>query len=170
MLFYVPDNQGFRKKWQKAQHCSSKVTEGVDSLCPGYYQKRGFILLCLPRVLTAQWFWYFSLFLDLHLLLALVLISAIGNFQYWLILQLWEVCFFTEKRFLFPRLPGCFVILCLTLKKKPNTLWTQPSLIFLLQQSDVEVSLESPKPTIFSKSKLTDIFSVFPCILPQQPL
>lgn len=50
---------------------------------------------------------------------------AIGNFQYWLTLQLWEVCFFTVKGLLFPRLPGCFVVPCLTLKKIPNTLWTQ---------------------------------------------
>lgn len=43
------------------------------------------------------------------------------------------------------------------------------SLTFLLQQSDVEVSPESPKPTTFSISKLTDKFSFLACILPQQP-
>lgn len=100
------------------------------------------------------------LFLYLHLLLALVLISAIGNFQSWLALQLWEVCFFTEKRFLSSELPGCFVIPFLTLKKETQYSVNTSSLIFLLQQSDVEVCLESPKPTTFSVSKLTDIFSL----------
>lgn len=68
--------------------------------------------------------------------------------------------------------PQASWVLCRTLldfKEKPQYSVNTISLTFLFQQSDVEVSPETPKPITFSISKLTDIFSFLPCILPQQP-